>query len=244
MADVAPTSAAYYFSGDPALPFDVLSGDSILAVFDRLPGAVAEAVGDTTTINGELVGHVDIDGPVFIGDGARIHSGVSLRGPVWIGRNSSVRHGSLIRAGTMIGDECVVGHDAEIKASLCMSGSKMQSGVFVGDSLLGLGTRLGSGTILSNRRFAQDPIRLGSSAVGADTKRSFLGAVLGDNVRLGANVVTAPGTMVGPFTWVSSLVSLYGFVERTKLVLLRQDLEFRGKDETPLRSGFGEYETA
>lgn len=183
-----------------------------------------------------------ITGPVFIGSGSTIAPGVEIVGPVFIGEDCSIRHGAQIRAGSILGNGCIVGHSAEIKNSVCMSGSKMQSGVFVGDSVLGLGSRLGSGTILANRRFSQDMVVAGSGTHKVATEVEFFGAVIGDYARLGANVVTAPGTLVGPYTWVSSLVSLHGFVPRAKLVMLKQELEFRDKEESALRSGRGEYE--
>jgi len=70
----------------------------------------------------------------------------------------------------------------------------------------------------------------------------FFGAVLGDYSRLGGNVVTSPGTLVGPYTWVSSLISLYGFIERSKLVMLKQELKKFDNEEIKLRTGEGEYE--
>ncbi len=238
------TTIGYYFEGDPSLPFYVADFDSQISVLaqdrkDRL----TEWLGDELVINGTVESGATITGPAYIGSGSVIHPGVEIQGPVYIGNNCSIRHGALVRSGTILGQECVVGHDAEVKNSLCMSGSKMQSGVFVGDSILGLGARLGSGTILANRRFSQDLVSLKVLDQKLATETQFFGAVIGDYARLGANVVTAPGTVVGPYTWVASLVSLQGFVPRAKLVLLKQELEYRDKEETVLRSGRGEYES-
>jgi NDP-sugar pyrophosphorylase family protein len=238
------TTIRYYFEGDPTLPFHVADFGSKISVFaeDRKE-RLMEWLGDEAVINGTLEASITVSGPVYIGSGTVIHSGVAIEGPVYIGDNCSIRHGALIRSGTILGEGCVVGHGAEVKNSLCMSGSKMQSGVFVGDSILGLGARLGSGTILANRRFDQGLITLKASDQKFPTGVQFFGAAIGDYARLGANVVTAPGTLVGPYTWVASLVSLQGFVPRAKLVMLKQELEFRDKEETVLRSGRGEYES-
>jgi bifunctional UDP-N-acetylglucosamine pyrophosphorylase/glucosamine-1-phosphate N-acetyltransferase len=233
----------YYFEGDPSLPFHVADFDSqISALAQDRKDRLTEWIGDELVINGTLESGVSITGPVYIGSGSVIHTGVEIQGPVYIGENCSVRHGAQIRSGTILGEGCVVGHSAEIKNSLCMSGSKMQSGVFVGDSILGLGARLGSGTILANRRFDQDLVSIRVLDQKLAMEVQFFGALIGDYARLGANVVTAPGTVVGPHTWVASLVSLQGFVPRAKLILLKQELEYRDKGETILRSGRGEYE--
>jgi bifunctional UDP-N-acetylglucosamine pyrophosphorylase/glucosamine-1-phosphate N-acetyltransferase len=239
-----PTDPRYYFSGDSTLPFDILSLVSTLPDLLRVGSEeLARILDGKLTLDSQVTeSTIDISGSVYIGAGTKIHSGVSISGPVYIGRNCSIRHGAQLRAGTILGDDCVVGHDAEIKNSICMAGAKMQNGVFIGDSILGLGARVGSGTILSNRKFDQGIVRLGSGDVKVPTDRQFFGAILGDYVRLGANVVTSPGTLVGPYTWVTSLVNLYGFVPRAKLVVLKQELEFRDKEEVQLRSGRGEYE--
>lgn len=239
-----PTNPRYYFSGDSTLPFDILSLAPTLPDLLRVSSEELVRVLDgKLTLDSQVTEPtVDISGSVYIGAGTKIHSSVSISGPVYIGRNCSIRHGAQLREGTILGDGCVVGHDAEIKNSICMTGSKMQSGVFIGDSILGIGARVGSGTILSNRRFDQGTVRLGSGDVKLSTDRQFFGAILGDYVRLGANIVTSPGTLVGPYTWVASLVSLYGFVPRAKMVIIKQELEYRDKQELELRSGQGEYE--
>jgi UDP-N-acetylglucosamine diphosphorylase / glucose-1-phosphate thymidylyltransferase / UDP-N-acetylgalactosamine diphosphorylase / glucosamine-1-phosphate N-acetyltransferase / galactosamine-1-phosphate N-acetyltransferase len=234
---------SYYFDGDDNLPMPLASADTPVSEMSAGRTERLEALLDgKVVIDGLVEADASISGPVFIGGGTTVHAGAEIQGPVYIGRNCSIRHGAQIRQGTILADECVVGHSAEIKNSVCMSGSKMQSGVFVGDSVLGLGARLGSGTILANRRFQQDEIVLKAGAERLSTELSFFGAVIGDYARLGANVVTAPGTLVGPYTWVGSLVSLYGFVPRAKLVILKQDLVIRDKEEVTLSSGWGEYE--
>jgi len=182
------------------------------------------------------------DGPVYIGSKTHIHPGVTIDGPVFIGDDCSIRHGAQLRAGTILGNKCVVGHSAEIKASICMFGAKMQNGVFVGNSILGVGARLGSGTILANRNFAQNPVTLGSDDVVIETRLKFFGAILGDYVRLGGNVVTNPGALVGPYTWVWSLVNLQGFVPRATRVVLEQEITHRKNREIKLGTGEGEYE--
>jgi NDP-sugar pyrophosphorylase family protein len=188
---------------------------------------------------------VAITGPVHIGRGSRIHSGVVLDGPVFIGDNVSVRCHAQLRKMAFLSSNCVVGHGADIKHSLCLDGAKIQDGTFVGDSVLGVGARVGSGAILSNRKFNQSEIRVqahqGSSEFES-TGLEFLGSILGDYVRLGANVVLSPGTVIGPYTWVGSGVVLRGTFGPNQLVTVKQELEILEKEPMKLRSGRGEYE--
>src|SRR5450759_4204901 len=90
------------------------------------------------TILGEVDEHVSISGPVHIGKGSKIHPFVTIQGPVIIGENVSVRSHSIIRSQAYISSNCVVGHSADVKRSICLNGAKMQCGIFLGDSILGL----------------------------------------------------------------------------------------------------------
>jgi UDP-N-acetylglucosamine diphosphorylase / glucose-1-phosphate thymidylyltransferase / UDP-N-acetylgalactosamine diphosphorylase / glucosamine-1-phosphate N-acetyltransferase / galactosamine-1-phosphate N-acetyltransferase len=239
-------SIEYFFGqGDPALPFDIhkdfanladLLGPRRTELLEKTLGGKQNIVGavDTDTIDDANSAIGDIRGSVYIGEGTTIQPGVLIKGPVYIGKNCDIKHGAIIREGTILGDNCVVGHSAEIKNSLCMSGSKLQSGIFAGDSIVGRSARLGSGVITANRRFDQGVIALGSGAEKIRTELRHLGAVIGDHVRIGANAVTAPGTAVGPYTWVTSLVSLYGFVPRAKRVTLSQELIVTDQEPTQL----------
>ncbi len=194
-------------------------------------------------VRGEVHDYVDIRGPVFIGKGSVIHANVVIDGPVYIGENVSVRSHSQLRKGVYLGSQAVVGHGADIKASLCLNESKIQDGTFCGDSLLGYGARIGSGAILANRKFNQTNIRIQRrNGEFQDTKRDFMGAILGDYARIGANAVLSPGTIVGQHTWVGSAVTLLGTYEADQLITAKQELEIKSKDRVVLKHGHGEYE--
>ena len=130
----------YFFEGDDSLPFH-------LAHFDEPPTAFTsnriarlhEWIGDEAVINGDIEPGVTVEGPVYIAKGAYVESGVKISGPVFIAENCSIRHCSQLRPGTILGRECIVGHAAEIKNSVCMAGAKLQSGSFIGDSIVGRG---------------------------------------------------------------------------------------------------------
>lgn len=194
-------------------------------------------------IEGELDEFVSIEGPVHIGKGSRIHSNVSIQGPVIIGENVSIRSQSQIRNHAFIASDCVVGHSADIKRSICLNGAKMQDGTFVGDSVLGVGARVGSGAILANRKFNQTNIALiEESGDLYDSGRDFLGTFMGKYSRLGANVVMSPGTILGEYSWVGSGICLSGTHAADLLITTKQELEIRPKDRVSLVSGRGEYE--
>ncbi len=169
--------------------------------------------------NGTLGEFVSLKGNYIIGEGTEIHSNVSIEGPVIIGKNCTIQSGALIRPGCIIGDNCVIGHGAEIKHSILQNKCKVQSMTFAGDSIIGKSTRVGSGTILANRRFDQKNITVkNSSGEKVDTQTDFFGAIVGDNSRLGANCTTLPGSFIGAYTWILPTVQVRGFIPSEKRV--------------------------
>lgn len=226
-----PNHALKAFFEQHRNPLDILNGFSMF---------LAEIKGQT--IHGTVEQGAYIHGDVFIGRGTVIHSGVVIEGPVYIGENVSVRPHSNIRKGAYLCDNVVIGHGADIKNTLALNGAKIQDGTFAGDSLLGFGARVGSGSILSNRKFNQSSIKVQIGKDVLDSGRDFMGAIMGDQSRLGANVTTSPGTVIGAFTWVGSGCVLHGTYGANQLITVKQELEIRAKDPITLKSGSGEYE--
>jgi UDP-N-acetylglucosamine diphosphorylase / glucose-1-phosphate thymidylyltransferase / UDP-N-acetylgalactosamine diphosphorylase / glucosamine-1-phosphate N-acetyltransferase / galactosamine-1-phosphate N-acetyltransferase len=190
----------------------------------------------------EVGEQVSISGPVHIGKGTKIHPFVTIEGPVIIGENVSVRSHSIIRSQAYIGSNCVVGHSADVKRSICIDSAKMQCGVFVGDSVLGCGARIGSGVITANRKFNQTEVFLKDNGSSRNSGREFFGAIIGRYCRLGANVVTYPGTIIREHTWVGAGCVLHGSYGPDQFVAVKQELDIRPKQRLKLRSGKGEYE--
>lgn len=169
--------------------------------------------------------HAVIEGNVFIDRGTVIEPFVHIIGPVYIGKNVLIRSHALIRPGTIIGDNAVVGHASEVKNAHIAAETKIASLAFVGDSILGRGARVGSGTITGNRRFDQQEIAIKNGEHTLSIGKDKFGCILGDYVRLGSNVSTAPGTVIGKHTWIYSNASVSGFISKDSIVKLRQDLE-------------------
>jgi acetyltransferase-like isoleucine patch superfamily enzyme len=120
----------------------------------------------------------------------------------------------------------------------------MQCGVFLGGSVLGCGARIGSGVITANRKFNQTEIYVKDSAASSPrgSGREFFGAIIGRYCRLGANVVTYPGTILREHTWVGAGCVLHGTYGPDEFISVKQELDIRPKQRLNLRSGKGEYE--
>lgn len=178
---------------------------------------------------------VVIEGDVLIGKNTVIHPNVVIKGPAIIGEGVEISPGAYIRPYSVIGDYCVVGHGAEIKHSLLLNHCKVQTNTFVGDSIIGKSARVGSGTITANRRFDQKEIGIKFKGAYYQYGTDFSGCILGDYSRLGANVTTLPGTMVGPYTWVMPSVRLEGFVEEEKFINSKQELVIKDNKKQILK---------
>ena len=190
----------------------------------KIKEVVDKKVGDLKENHGEIGEFVSLKWNYYIGECTVISANVSIEGPVYIGKNCTIQSGALIRPYSIIGDGCVVGHSCEVKHSIVQNKAKVQSFTFIGDSIIGKSTRVGSGTILANRRFDQKNITIKKDGEKIDVGTDFFGAIIGDNSRMGANSTTTPGTFIGPFTWIMPTVQVRGFVPREKRIFNKQEL--------------------
>lgn len=124
-----------------------------------------------------------------------VENGAVLKGPLIIGPNSFVAAGAYLRGGNWISQRCIFGPGSELKSSFVFSGTKLAHFNFVGDSILGSDVNLEAGSIICNyrneRKDKEINVRIGS--VLHRTECDKFGAVVGDQARLGANAVLAPG---------------------------------------------------
>ena len=176
-----------------------------------------------------------ITGNYFIDEGTKIGANVCIEGPVIIGKNVSIQSGALIRPGTIIGDNASVGHGSEVKHAIVQNKAKIASLTFVGDSILGKSARIGSGTILANRRFDQKNIEIKIDGKKHDTGADFFGSIIGDSSRLGANCTSIPGTCVGPYTWILPTVQVRGFIPAEKRIMPKAEYVIQDNPKVELK---------
>ena len=171
---------------DMAYPWDILTANKM--IMDRW--SLASIHRDVELHN------TIIRGPVKICEGAQISPGVVLEGPAYIGAGSFVGHNTLIRPYTCVGAECVVGHGAELKNCVIFDNSVIGGLSFIGDSVVGQGTNIGSGTMTINRPLDGKKIKAAIGRTMIDTGLEKLGAFVGDGAKVGASNILAPGAVV------------------------------------------------
>jgi NDP-sugar pyrophosphorylase family protein len=141
-----------------------------------------------------------IDDEVAVHRTATVEAGALLKGPLIIGPECFIAAGSLLRGGCWVDARCIIGPGAELKTTFMFSGSKLAHFNFVGDSVLGHGINLEAGSIVANYRNERVDKEVLVRVDGAlqRTGCDKFGALLGDQCRIGANAVLAPGAVLAP----------------------------------------------
>lgn len=147
------------------------------------------------------------DGDVAVHRAATVESGAVVKGPAIVGKNCFIAAGAYLRGGVWLDENCILGPGAEIKSSFMFAGSKLAHFNFVGDSILGSGVNLEAGSIVANYRNERDSkeIRARIDGVLVRTGVQKFGSLIGDQARIGANAVLAPGTLLKPYQVVTRL---------------------------------------
>ena len=148
-------------------------------------------------IKGTIEDNVVIKGNIHLEENSVIKSGTYIEGGVWIGKDCTVGPNSYLREGTVLCGKNKVGASTEIKNSILMNGAKAPHHNYVGDSIIGENSNLGSGTKIANLRLDKKEIIVLHKGVKNNTGRRKLGAIIGSNVNTGINVSINAGTILG-----------------------------------------------
>jgi bifunctional UDP-N-acetylglucosamine pyrophosphorylase/glucosamine-1-phosphate N-acetyltransferase len=164
-------------------------------------------------IDGEVQPNATIEGNIVLGEGSRIMNGAYIIGPVIIGRDTEIGPNCYIRPSTLIGDKCKVGNASEVKNSILMEKAKAPHHNYVGDSVLGTNTNLGSGTKVANLKLDGSNIRVSLKGKIVDTGLRKLGVITGDNVKVGINASIQPGTIISEDCVVGAGTTVGGMIQ-------------------------------
>ena len=163
-----------------------------------------------------------VEGPVHIDPSVQLPHIGTLIGPLWIGPGTKLLPGCYLRGNVIVGANCTVGHNAEIKNSLLLDNVQAPHRPYIGDSVLGNGSHLGAGVVISNLRLDQKNIVLRLPGnVSVDTGLRKFGAILGDRAEVGCNAVLNPGTVLGKRALVTPTVTATGVIPAATIVHVR-----------------------
>ncbi|MFC2044107.1 bifunctional sugar-1-phosphate nucleotidylyltransferase/acetyltransferase [Chloroflexota bacterium] len=198
---VAYKKIGYWF--DLSYPWDLLKANESL---------LAEVKAENL---GEVEEGVVIKDAVSIGRGTVVKSGSYIIGPVIIGENCEIGPNCYIRPYSAISDGCHIGANVEVKNSVIMKRSKIPHNNYIGDSFIGENCNLGAGTKIANLRLDEKEIRVAD----INTERRKLGAIIGDNVKIGINVSINTGAMIGNNTYVGPAALISGVISPNSKII-------------------------
>ena len=135
------------------------------------------------------------NGPVFIKDNVTIDLGSLVQGPVLIDNNSYISLGAKIRGGTLIGPNCKIG--GEIINSIFHGKSNKVHDGFIGHSYIGEWVNIGAGTNNSNLKNNYSNVKFDFGKKIIDSKKIFLGTMIGDFSRISISTSINTGTYIG-----------------------------------------------
>lgn len=160
---------------------------------------------------------------VWVGEGTTVADTARLNGPAVFGRDCEIRPNAFVRGNVIAGNGIVLGNASEVKQAILFSEVQLPHFNYVGDSILGRGTHLGAGAIISNLKSNREPVKVRLGEIIIETSMRKFGAILGDGVEVGCNAVLNPGTLVGAHSLIYPLTSVRGYIPR--------DMIYKGRDE-------------
>ncbi|MEE8483211.1 MAG: sugar phosphate nucleotidyltransferase, partial [Nitrospinota bacterium] len=173
---------------DVAYPWDILTANKM--VMDTWQTSL---VHQSITVR-----DAKIKGPVHIEEDVEIRSGAIIQGPAFIGRGSYIGNNVLIRKYSSLGPESVVGYGVEMKNCVLFGKSRVGRLSFVGDSVIGEGVDIGSGTMTINGNIDYSHIKVKINNKSVNTGMEKLGAFIGDGAKLGSGHNIKAGSVIDP----------------------------------------------
>lgn len=138
---------------------------------------------------------------------ATIERGAVLKGPTFVGPNCLVAAGAYLRGGVWLEGNNIIGPSCEVKSTFIFENSKIAHLSFVGDSVVGRDVNVEAGAMLANYRNEKADMHITFMFKGQRivTGMEKFGCIVGDNSRVGANAVIAPGAALPPGSIVNRL---------------------------------------
>lgn len=145
---------------------------------------------------------------VAIHESATVEKGAILKGPLIVGPQCFIAAHAYIRGGVFLQQKVTIGPSCEIKTSVLFSHTSIAHFNFIGDSIIGGHVNFEAGALMANhyneRIDKRIFIQIGERS--QDIGVTKFGGIVGDQVRVGANAVLSPGTLLAPGTIIGRLV--------------------------------------
>ncbi|MBS1622524.1 MAG: LpxA family transferase [Bacteroidetes bacterium] len=137
----------------------------------------------------------------------KVEQGAVIKGPAIIGPHCFIAAHAYLRGGVWLGERVTIGPGCEIKASIILARSTAAHFNYIGDSIVCSDVNIEAGAVIANHynERADKGISVKYRHEIYATGVTKFGAVIGDFVRIGANAVLSPGTLLLPHSVVHRL---------------------------------------
>jgi UDP-N-acetylglucosamine diphosphorylase/glucosamine-1-phosphate N-acetyltransferase len=135
------------------------------------------------------------EGPIYIGENARVLPHSFIQGPAYVGAGSLIQPGAKLRDGAYVGPTCKAG--GEIEASILHSFSNKQHDGFLGHSYVGSWVNIAADCINSDLKNTYGSIRVPILGRERQTDQIFMGSLIGDHAKIGINASLPTGAVIG-----------------------------------------------
>jgi NDP-sugar pyrophosphorylase family protein len=162
--------------------------------------------------------------------GAIVHESCRLI----LGPGSRVRAGTLLRDEVVAGADCLIGSHCDVARSVLLGpGTALGHSIVFNDSIAGARVLLSAFIGAANTHLTPGKeIAIRTRGGRVPTGRTYLGALLGDGVRIGSTATLSPGTIVLPELTIPSAAVLVGIIDAARREELMRDF-FQRWDPRP-----------
>ncbi len=172
----------------------------------------------------EKIENCTVKGKVIMEKGSEVYDSY-LEGNIYIGKGTTIGPHAYVRGTTSIGRNCGIGDSTTLKNSIIFDHVNAKHLTYIGDSIVGSGCNFGAATQIANYRFDAGSIKAKVNDVVIDTKRNKLGAIIGDNVKMGVHCSVMPGKMIGDSCWIDAGVVVRENIESKTHLMLQQQVD-------------------
>jgi len=148
-----------------------------------------------------------VTGEIAIHKSAVIEANVVMKGPMIIGPQCFIAGGSYLRDGVFLTGNNSLGPGCEVKSTILFPYSNLAHFNFVGDSIIGSHVNFEAGAVIANhfneRKDKTINAVLKNELINTGVEK--FGSLVGDDVKIGANAVLSPGTILLAGTIVARL---------------------------------------
>jgi UDP-3-O-[3-hydroxymyristoyl] glucosamine N-acyltransferase len=153
---------------------------------------------------------------VSMGEGSAIEAGAIIHEScrLVLGARSRIRSGAVLRDDVVVGPDCLVGVHCEVFRSVVLGPQTVLAHfVVLGDSVVGREVVVAGNVMFANTMLRKGTVPLRYRGRKVDSRRTHLGALVGDGVRFGASTTLSPGCIVLPGLALPPQVLLHGVVD-------------------------------